>query len=71
MIRRKCKNIKELEEYVASFRVRDKEMTTAGMALHPTFTLELLELATEDVPELAALFEDHRMREAKIGRAHV
>ena len=65
MIRKKCKSIKELEEHVESFRVRDKEMKTAGMALPPLFTLELLELATEDVPELAALFEDHRMREMK------
>ena len=64
MIRRKCKTIRELEEYVQSFRVRDKEMTAAGMPLHPTFTLELLEIATEGIPELAALFKDQSMRES-------
>ena len=57
--------MKELEEYVQHFRLKMRELEAAKMPLHPTLALETLEAATEDIPELAALFEDHELSEMK------
>ena len=56
--------VRELEGYVANFRLRTKQLSTAKMPMRPGLALEILENACEDIPELAALFEERNVRDA-------